>query len=110
MFDITTESTLSLADACTLLPRGRNKSRPHLSTLVRWITSGVRTVGGEVIRLEAVRLGSKWVTSREALARFVSRLTPALDQGPAEGTKPRSPAARDRASRRAERALAKIGI
>ena len=107
MFDITTEATLSLAGACALLPRGRNGSRPHLSTLVRWITSGVRVSDGARIRLEAVRLGSKWITSREALARFSQRLTPDVD----EATKaPRSRVARERASARAAKELERIGI
>src|SRR5438105_865260 len=107
MFDITTETTLSLANACALLPRGRNGSRPHLSTLIRWITSGVRTSDGARVCLEAVRLGSKWVTSREALVRFVEKLTPALTQPEERARTPRSPASRERASKRAERMLDK---
>ena len=49
----------------------RNSNRPiHLSTLIRWRTRGVRG-----IKLEAVRIGGRWFTSREALARFITRLT-----------------------------------
>jgi hypothetical protein len=43
----------------------------------RHIVKGVRAANGEVIRLEAVRAGSRWLTSVEAIARFYERLTAA---------------------------------
>ena len=45
MLDITTEDTLTLTDACKVLPRGRNGARPQLSTLLRWVLEGVRGLG-----------------------------------------------------------------
>lgn len=70
------ETTLSLTDACKILPTGRNGSKPHIGTLTRWINDGVTTADGTNVRLEALRLGGKWVTSKEALQRFAERLTP----------------------------------
>ncbi len=48
----------------------------HAATIIRWITRGVR-VKGQVIKLEALRLGGRWVTSTQALDRFMARLTAA---------------------------------
>jgi hypothetical protein len=55
-----------------------------------------------------VRLGGRWVTSAEALARFAAALTPRLDDDPAPA--PRSAQQRRQASERAERELEKAGI
>ncbi len=44
--------------------------------VLRWILHSARNPAGEIVRLEAVRLGSRWMTSREALQRFAEQLTP----------------------------------
>jgi hypothetical protein len=44
--------------------------RPDKATLHRWIFRGI---GG--VRLEAVRVGVNWVTSTEALNRFIVETT-----------------------------------
>src|SRR5687767_2913000 len=59
------------------VPGHRGGSHVNGSTLFRHITKGVRAANGEVIRLEAVRIGHRWLTSVEALARFAERLTAA---------------------------------
>jgi hypothetical protein len=64
------ESRISLAQAAKLIPPTRQGKPVHASTLVRWILHGVRGV-----RLEAARLGGRWVTSHEALDRFSAALT-----------------------------------
>jgi hypothetical protein len=75
--------------------------------LFRWIRRGVKRADGTVVKLEAVRLGSRWITSREALSRFVASLTnpdsPSIDP-------PRTPGQRRRASERAAERLAELGI
>src|SRR5689334_20837076 len=78
--DLTTEQALSLTEARKVLPTGRNGSRPHISTLMRWILDGVKSPNGETIRLRAARLGSKWVTSKEALSEFMDALTPEIGE------------------------------
>ncbi|HEY1190471.1 MAG TPA: hypothetical protein VGE74_22755 [Gemmata sp.] len=55
-------------------PSARRKVR-------RWIETGV-TVRGRVVRLQAVRLGGRYVTSAEAFARFTRACT-----APAPGTR-----------------------
>jgi hypothetical protein len=104
MLDITTEDTLTLSDASKILPRGRNGARPQLSTLLRWALDGVHGLDGRLVRLEAVRLGRKWVTSRQALQRFVGALTPAPRDNSASPPT-RTPRQRQQASERAARRL-----
>ncbi len=101
------ETTCGLSAAAKSLPR-LNRDRPvAISTLVRWVTKGVRGPGGSRVRLEAVRLGGRWITSAEAIARFVS----ALSDKPSEAAGPlRTPGQRRRSSERAEAALVSLGI
>jgi hypothetical protein len=110
MLDLTAETPVPLKDACRLIPPGRQGKKTHLSTLLRWILQGARSPSGERVKLDAVRLGSRWMTSREALQRFAERLTPQLNDPPAPA--PRTPIARCRAAeqagKRLDAALAKI--
>jgi hypothetical protein len=106
MIDLATEHTFPATEAPRHLPRRAGKPI-HFSTIWRWILKGVKTPTG-VVRLEAVRVGSRWVTSQEAIARFCERLTPRLDSDPSPT--PRSPAARTRASERAAAELERLGI
>lgn len=108
MIDLTNETALPLTQACRLAGRGRGGRPVHLSTLLRWILTGCRGPGGRRIHLEAVRLGSRWVTTAEALQRFAEALTPKV--GPDDRPMPRTPTARRRASERAARRLERAGI
>ncbi len=101
---------LSLSAAGRLFPAHRGEGTVDPSTVFRWVTKGGKTVGGQVVKLEAVRVGGRWLTSRAALARFVAALTPAADPTP----KPLAPvsrttAARQKASERAAHELEKRG-
>ena len=85
------------------------QSRPlHPSTVLRWMLSGVRTAAGLTVRLEAVRLGGRWVTSAAAYQRFVEAQTPSLKANPM----PRTPTPTQAAKRaeRAAKALEQVGI
>ena len=108
MLDLSSETPLPLAAAARLVPPGRNGKQTHLSTLLRWIMRGSKSPSGEVVRLEAVRLGGRWVTSREAIQRFADRLTPNLDTNPAPT--PHTNAQRERAAVRTAAELNTIGI
>jgi len=59
------------------VPGHRGSSHLNGSTVFRHITKGVRAANGELIRLEAVRIGHRWLTSVEAVVRFGERLTAA---------------------------------
>jgi hypothetical protein len=76
--------------------------------VLRWVLDGARGPSGERVRLEAARLGGRWLTSLEALRRFSERLTPSV--GGDDPAAPRSPARRRRASEQAAKELGKAGI
>ncbi|MCE9566555.1 MAG: hypothetical protein K8U57_31410 [Planctomycetes bacterium] len=62
----------------------------------RWRNTGARATDGTLVKLECVRVGGRWLTSRGAVARFVSALTDAstsVESSPI----PRSPAQRRKA-------------
>jgi hypothetical protein len=105
--DVTGDDTLTLAEACHVLPRGRNGSKPHLSTLIRWILHGSPGPAGRRVKLSAVRIGAKWVTSRAAIREFVKALTPRPN---GDVRRPRTPMQRRRASEAAAAGLAEVGV
>jgi hypothetical protein len=111
MLDFTTEQPIPLATVCSLYP-GRNpgrhpgrKDQLSFSTVWRWVLRGVRGADGEVVRLEAARVGGRWFTSREALARFTDYLTPRFDN--VASPAPRTPRQADRAARQSGERLRK---
>lgn len=73
MLDTTIETPISVFDAAQITGN-------HPSTVVRWITTGVPGPDGVRVRLDGLRLGQKWRTSREALQRFGEAITPRLDR------------------------------
>lgn len=98
MIDVSKEKLLSLKQAVALLPPGRNGRPPHISLLVRKILAK---------ELEALRLSGRWVTSAEALQRWMNRQTAAALGEPAPI---RTAAARRRAAEKAERELVAQGV
>lgn len=72
---IAEEKTIGLKEAAALLPPGRGGRPITPSCLSRWIVTGFKTRSGQVVRLEAVRVGSRWATSAEALQRFLEAMT-----------------------------------
>jgi hypothetical protein len=103
------ETIINIHEAATLFPGRDGKKKLNFSTVWRWVLKGLRTNDGRLIRLEAVRLGGRWVTSREAIARFTEALTPKPDDDP-PGPAPRTPAQRKRDLRTADEKLAAIGV
>jgi hypothetical protein len=63
MIDIANEKLHLLIDAIQYVP-----GHPHLSTLMRWKSSGVRGV-----KLDTVLVGGRRYTSVEAIQRFIAR-------------------------------------
>jgi hypothetical protein len=107
MIDLQAETPLSLPAAARIIPPGRRGRPVSPSCLVRWILDGVKTPGG-VVRLEAIRLGGRWITSVEALHRFADRQTPSFDDRQAPPS--RSAVKRQRAAEQAGEVLDRIGI
>jgi hypothetical protein len=97
---------LSLNQAIKLLPPGRMGRPAHLATLVRWIKAGSRGPNGESVRLQAVRMGGRWLTTSGWIEDFARGLTPSFGASPV--VPPIS--ARRKAAEQAERELDAIGI
>jgi hypothetical protein len=81
--DVTTEQLISLREAARNLPARRQGKKPHVSCLYRWTTRGCRGVV-----LESVSVGGTRCTSREALARFIQRLSAVERSAPADDASP----------------------
>lgn len=79
------ETLLNTGEAATLLNTTRR-------SVLRWMTTGVRVAGGRLVRLDGLRVGTLWMTSREACRRFVAATTNPTagppDQPPARRTSP----------------------
>jgi hypothetical protein len=98
---------ISPAQASRLLPPVRLDKPCHPSTITRWILDGAKRPDGTLIKLEAARVGSRWVTTRAALERFLQTLTT-----PTPGTysTARSASERSAADADAARQLKTFGI
>ena len=88
----------------TLVPLSTAKipGNPSAVTRWRWKLKGVKGV-----RLETVTVGTRVFTSAESISRFISGTTAAAA---GQSSPLRSPAARERAIRKAEAELAAAGI
>src|SRR5262249_5169792 len=108
MDHVLAEEMLTLAQVPRHLPPGRGGRPVTLGCVLRWVLQGARGPGGERVRLEAVRLGGRWITSKQALVRFAERLTPGFPEPQVEVR--RTFARRQRASARAAAELERQGI
>lgn len=107
MQNIMFETVISLRDATIECPISPGRKPVHLSTAWRWATRGVLSTAGVRVKLEVVRLGGRWITSREALERFSAALTGEMI---GDATPFRTPTARARASEAAKKKLKTLGI
>src|SRR5262245_36722760 len=85
--EILSGDALSLPAAARLLPAHRGEGTTAPSTLWRWVRTGAKDAAGRLVRLEAARVGSHWLTNRAALSRFSAALTPPTDPPPAPAPK-----------------------
>ena len=98
---ILAEGSISLSAAARLLGSHRQGRPTHPSTISRWAQRGYRLPGGQTVRLEAVRVCGKLVTSRPAVIRFIAAQQPASTR---ESVPPvRTPAQRQQAAEAAAR-------
>ncbi len=47
----------------------------HPATCHRWVTAGVNIAGVGRVKLEAVRIAGRWMSSRGAMLRFIEAMT-----------------------------------
>ncbi|NLX56719.1 MAG: DUF1580 domain-containing protein [Planctomycetaceae bacterium] len=97
MIDASCERLVPICDVPKMVPH-----RPHISTVVRWWTRGVKNQ-----KLETLLLGGRRYTSAEALQRFFERSTAASDGQPIPA---RSQRERDVAVKAALRELDRLGV
>jgi hypothetical protein len=64
--NLLTEDVITLTEARNFLPKVEGQKRPHVSTIWRWTLRGI---GGT--KLETVKIGSRIVTSKQAMTRFI---------------------------------------
>jgi len=101
---------LGLAAAGRLFPAYRGKGNMNPATVWRWVMKGQKSSRGAVVKLEAVRVGGRWLTTRSAVARFVTTLTELEELEPAPPhARIRSPAQRRRAVEAATHRLQMMG-
>lgn len=105
--DLTRETLLSLTQAARRFPSYRQGRPVNPSTIWCWCRQGVQVPGVGVVKLECVRLSGRWLTSAEAISRFVAAQTP---QEPEGRPAPRTPGQRRRKSERAAQELDRIEI
>jgi hypothetical protein len=98
---------ITLADAAKIPPPGRRGRPVHVATILRWIVDGTPhpTEEGVRVYLQAVRMGGRWLTTREWMDEYARRLTPSYGGDGAPGQ-----AANRRAAERDARELDAIGI
>lgn len=98
---------VTLGQVARSLPGHRDNKTLHPTTILRRILRGTKTPDGRTVRLEGVRDGNRWLSSRGAVARYVAALTPVTNPEP----KPvaRTTSASQAAAQRANDALEKRG-
>jgi hypothetical protein len=101
MIDPLKEELILPRDAAGLFPKGPKGRKIHVCCIYRYMTVGVRGVVLE--SLDAPRR----CTSREAVARFLERLTERAETRP---TADRTRALRGRSTREVEQELDRLGI
>src|SRR5262249_31811722 len=105
------EQLISLPQAARRIPPYRG-GRTNPSTIFRWVTKGVRLPDSSLLGLEGIRLAGRWITSSEAVDRFIAAQNSACNPNGDEPRRPavRTPGQRQKASERASRALDEMGF
>src|SRR5262245_704226 len=105
------ETLLGMAQAALRIPPYRGR-RTNVSTIFRWITDGVKLPSGRQLKLEGIRLAGRWLTSTEAIDRFLTAQNDAWNPDPAgsPAAASRTPTARRRSSEDASKRLQEAGL
>ncbi len=88
------EELLALQDLPARLPPAKSGRRVHRAAVWRWVSKGLHGPDGSRVHLEALRMGRRWVTSKQAVARFFILLSDqriGSDQEPERGPAPAGP-------------------
>ncbi len=102
------EGFVGMQAAARLFGSFRDGAPTHPSTVTRWALKGVRLADGRTVALEAVRVGGRLVTSRQAIVRFVNSQQPSETNTPTNSAATLTPRARRRAEEAASREADRI--
>jgi len=69
------EELLTTIQIAATIPGTSGAKQLNPSTILRWITDGAVALSGRRVKLEAVRVGGRWLTSKPALERFSAALS-----------------------------------
>jgi hypothetical protein len=72
MREVLSGAARSFAQVARLVPPGRGGKATCPATIWRWFKGGVRVADGRRVRLEALKIGGRYVTSEGALLRFLA--------------------------------------
>lgn len=105
------EVPIGICAAAKRLGTFRNGRPTHPSTVTRWVTRGIVLPDGRNLKLEAIKLNGRFVTSVAAVVRFVAAQQhdgPDGDGGPESGS--RTPSRRRHAAAQAVEELRRLGV
>jgi hypothetical protein len=112
-FMLVRERWISLSQAAKLFPPARRGRPVSASCVWRWFREGVRTADGRRVHLEALRVVNRYVTSDEAVRRFILAQQPGSLAGTSEpAVRPvsRTPGRRALADAQAAKKLQELGL
>jgi hypothetical protein len=101
MIDLLTEDVIDTQESADFMAE-LTRSKTHPRTIIQLIRCGSNGV-----RLEGLKLGKKWVTSRQAIQRFAEALTAKTMNRPIPSSDSQ---ARSKAHERADRELSAAGL
>ena len=102
-----TSEWYTVSQVCRRIPGARDNARITPSTVTRWILTGCPGLDGVRIKLNATRVGGRWLIAPDHLDAFFAALGATADAAPAP--KPRTATQRLNASERAARELERRG-
>lgn len=106
---ILSENPIGLAQLAKKIRSHRRVGHVSTQACWRWATKGVALPGGQVVKLEVLRLAGRYLTSWAAFERFVASQQSVESAAPLPAPA-RSPGRRDKSSRKAEQVLEKAGL
>lgn len=65
------EALITLSQVPSLLSQSASGRKLAIAVIHRWARDGIPGPDGARVRLESVRVGGRWLTSRQAVTRFV---------------------------------------
>jgi hypothetical protein len=107
------EPWISFSQAAKLFPPARRERPVSGSCIWRWFRHGVRTADGRRVKLDALLVVNRYVTSAPAVRRFILAMQPVaapMQTVTPMSTTPRTSGQRSRASERASRTLERLGL